>query len=116
MRYSIEWSSTSIVSGAPVGRLCNVRRWLKIDAISGGNPWWNRADAAQMGFEGELALGGPGDARHIEQGCLAIERPYEAPGLGRRIGENPGARRDLVACRNVNADAGVVEPPVMIGA
>jgi len=69
-----------------------------------------------MGFEGELALGGPGDARHIEQGCLAIERPYEAPGLGRRIGENPGARRDLVACRNVNADAGVVEPPVMIGA
>src|SRR5215831_21158644 len=89
---------------------------LKVDAITGGNPMWNRADAAQMGFESELVLFDPWDARHIEQRRLAIEGPNEPPGLGGGIGENHGAWRDLVARRNVSAGAGGAEPPVMIGA
>ena len=77
---------------------------------------WNRADAAQMGFESQLALFDPGDARHIKQRSLTIEAPNESPCFCRRIGENPGAPRDLVACWDVSADAGILEPPVMIGA
>src|SRR5215469_15477390 len=80
-------------------------KMLKVDAVAGGNPMWNRTDAAQMRFESELVLFDPWDARPIEQRRLAIECPDEPPGLGGGIGENPGAWRNLVARRNVSAGA-----------
>src|SRR5215469_14773783 len=89
---------------------------LEVDAVRNRHPGIERARPAQMGLVAELAFVAVGNAWWRKERYLAGERPDESPGLGARIGPDPGARRDLIAGRNIDTPTRAIESPVMISA
>ena len=89
---------------------------LEVEAVRNRHPRIERARPAQMGLVAELAFVDVGNAWWRKERYLAVESPDESPGLGARIGPDPGAGRDLIAGRNVDTPTRAIESPVMIRA
>jgi hypothetical protein len=89
---------------------------LEVDAIGHRDPRIKIARAAPIRLDDEVPFGRLGDLRRAVRGRHAVEGPDEPPCLRAWKGPNRGARWNLVAGRNVDADARRVKAPMMIGA
>ena len=116
IRYSMLCSPTVTASGSTADRPCSVRRCWKSTPFDTATQGSTRARSPEVCLADQLALFRAGNARHREPRRLPVECPDEPPRLRARIGPDPGARRDLVAGRNVHAAPRAVEAPVVIGA